>query len=530
MKHSIRFKFTIIFVGLMVLAIGATWGINNWFLADYYQNYKADLLEKGYHAIDAIIRDENARGESALEGIEEELTNQSSFIAADQELSTKKAPDNVEDLAEMVRELRDTSNITLLIYDSIRDQTLVSSTRDMESLKERVRRYIVGHNLKGREILKETENYVLQKTYDPRSQTFYLESWGFFSDNNTIFIMSTPLDSIRESAAISNRFLMYVGLVVILAGSAAIYLITKRMTEPIHRLSQLSERMSHLDFEANYVETKDSTTEIDTLGNSMNVMSDKLKEAIDELRSANSQLQKDIEEKIQIDEMRKEFIANVSHELKTPIALIQGYAEGLVEGMAEEKDSRDYYCGVIMDEAGRMNRMVKQLLTLTALEFGREELSIAPFDLSELIRGVVSAAALVTEQKGIQTELVLEEPLWAEADEFKIEEVITNYFTNAINHADGEKKITVTAEKIEAGERLRVVVFNTGQPIPEEALPNLWTKFYKVDKARTRAYGGSGIGLSIVKAILEAHHQEYGVENRENGAAFWFTLKCIKKE
>lgn len=530
MKHSIRFKFTVIFVSLMVTAIGAIWAINNWFLADYYQNYKADLLEKGYHAINAIIREEKARGESALDGIEEELANQSSFVAADQASKAgKKTPEHIEDLAEMVRELRDTSNITLLIYDSIRDQTLVSSTRDMEILRDRVQRYIVGRNLKGRELLKETDNYVIQKTFDPRSQTFYLESWGFFSDDSTIFIMSTPLDSIRESTAISNRFLMYVGLVVILAGSLAVSVITGRMTAPIHRLSQLSERMSNLDFEAKYRETKASTTEVDTLGNSMNRMSDNLKAAIDELRSANSRLQKDIEEKIQIDEMRKEFIANVSHELKTPIALIQGYAEGLVEGMAEEKESRDYYCSVIMDEAGRMNRMVKQLLTLTALEFGREELSLAPFDLTELIRGVVGAASLVAEQKGIQTELLVKEPLWVRADEFKIEEVITNYFNNAMNHADGEKRITVSAELIGEGRRVRVTVFNTGKPIPEESLPNLWTKFYKVDKARTRAYGGSGIGLSIVKAILEAHHQEYGVENREKGVAFWFSLEKAEK-
>lgn len=575
MKRSIRFKFTIIFVSLMVLAVGATWGINNWFLEEYYQNYKIDLLEEGYHAIDAIVQEEQAKGESALEGIEEELAYQSSFYTADwdapsngvrgrkngpeanrtqrhtesSEISPgskgesdagtqsrsdagngsseteKSANTGVERLASMVRELRDTSNITLLIYDSIKDQTLVSSTRDMEILRDRVRQYIVGRSLPGREILEEHENYVIQKTFDPRSQTFYLESWGFFSDNSTIFIMTTPMDSIRESAAISNRFLMYVGLTVILAGSIAVYFITKRMTAPIHRLSQLSEKMSNLDFDAKYVEPKDSTAEIDTLGNSMNAMSDKLKMAIDDLRAANSQLQKDIEEKIQIDEMRKEFIANVSHELKTPIALIQGYAEGLVEGMAEEKESRDYYCEVIMDEATKMNRMVKQLLTLTALEFGREELAIAPFDLNELIRGVTGAVGLVAEQKGIRTEFDAGEALWVKADEFKIEEVITNYFNNAVNHAEGEKKITITAERIEDGHRAKVTVFNTGKPIPEEDLPNLWTKFYKVDKARTRAYGGSGIGLSIVKAIMESHHQEYGVENREDGVAFWFTLE-----
>ena len=529
-KYSIRFQFTVIFISMMALAVAAIWCINTWFLEDYYQNYKVDVLEKGYHSIDAIVQDELANGESALQGVEEEMEYQSNFFAADWESDGSGTGSSVERLASVVRKLRDTSNITLLIYDSIKDQTLVSSTRDMEMLKDRVRKYIVGASLPKQKVLRRYENYVIQRTFDPKTKTFYLESWGFFSDNGTIFIMTTPLESVRESAAISNHFLMYVGLLVIVVGSVLLFFVTKRMTAPIHRLSQLSERMSNLDFEARYVETKHSGSEIDTLGNSMNVMAEKLQKAIDDLREANQQLQKDIEEKIQIDEMRKEFIANVSHELKTPIALIQGYAEGLVEGMAEDQENRDYYCGVIMDEAGKMNRMVKQLLTLTALEFGREELSVAPFDLSELIRGVTSAASLVLKQKEIVLETDCREPVWVTADEFKMEEVVTNYLNNAINHAEGEKRIQIIVGKTEDHSRVKVTVFNTGKQIPEKDLPNVWTKFYKVDKARTRAYGGSGIGLSIVKAIMESHHQEYGVENREDGVAFWFTLACCPPE
>ena len=135
------------------------------------------------------------------------------------------------------------------------------------------------------------------------------------------------MESIHESAAISNRFLMFVGIVVILAGSILIYFITRHITMPIKRLSELSEKMSNLDFDARYETSRRSTEEIDTLGNSMNVLSERLKTTIGELKEANAQLKKDIDEKVQIDEMRKEFIANVSHELKTPIALIQGYAE-----------------------------------------------------------------------------------------------------------------------------------------------------------------------------------------------------------
>ena len=117
--------------------------------------------------------------------------------------------------------------------------------------------------------------------------------------------------------------------------------------------------------------------------------------------------------------MRKDFIANVSHELKTPIALIQGYAEGLTEGMAEEKESRDYYCNVIMDEAGKMNKMVKQLLTLTALEFGNEQLSMERFNLTELIGGVISASGILLEQNEIEVEFDSSKAIYVWADEFK---------------------------------------------------------------------------------------------------------------
>lgn len=516
---TLKWKFTVTFISMMALAVTATWCINNWFLESYYQDYKIDVLEKGYGAIDKIVLEEMEKGTSALEGVEDELRGGSDIYTVG-EVTVSGA----RRLADVVRYLRDTSNITLLIYDSMKDKTLVSSIRDIELMKDRVSQYIVGRNTPHREILAQYENYMIQKTFDPRTKTMYLESWGFFSDNSTIFIMTTPLDSIRESAAISNRFLMYVGMAVILVSSVVLYFITRRVTAPIHELSQLSEKMSNLDFEAKYEEPKHPTEEISTLGHSMNVLSDKLKQTIGELKSANIRLQKDIEEKIQIDEMRKDFIANVSHELKTPIALIQGYAEGLTEGMAEEKESRDYYCEVIMDEAGKMNKMVRQLLTLTALEFGNEQTVMERFNLTELIQGVISAAGLLLSQKRITVEFDADAAVYVWGDEFKIEEVVTNYLNNAVNHAEGEKRIIIRMEQNES--EVRVSVYNTGQHIPGEDLDNLWTKFYKVDKARTREYGGSGIGLSIVKAIMESHHKKYGVRNLEGGVEFWFTLDC----
>ena len=220
--------------------------------------------------------------------------------------------------------------------------------------------------------------------------------------------------------------------------------------------------------------------------------------------------------------MRTEFLANVSHELKTPIALIQGYAEGLKEGINDDQESRDFYCDVIMDEAGKMNKLVRNLLDLNQLEFGKDNLRFERFDIRELIGGVLQSSEIMIEQKEAKVIFNQEEPVYVWGDEFKVEQVVRNYFTNALNHIEGDKIIEMKLKKHD--DKVRISVFNTGKPIPEEDLNQIWDKFYKVDKARTREYGGNGIGLSIVKAIMNSLQQEYGVQNYENGVEFWFEL------
>ena len=201
---------------------------------------------------------------------------------------------------------------------------------------------------------------------------------------------------------------------------------------------------------------------------------------------------------------------------------MQGYAEGLKENISDDPESREFYCDVIMDEAAKMNKLVKNLLTLNQLESGRDEVTMERFDVVSLIRGVLQSMDIMIQQKEAKVNFEASDPVYVWADEFKIEEVVTNYTSNALNHLNGEKEIEIRV--LPEDDRVRVTVFNTGTPIPEEDIPKLWNKFYKVDKARTREYGGSGIGLSIVKAIMESLHQQYGVQNYDNGVEFWFTL------
>ena len=221
-------------------------------------------------------------------------------------------------------------------------------------------------------------------------------------------------------------------------------------------------------------------------------------------------------------EQNKLAVASVAHDVKTPLALIQGYAEGLKEGVSDDPESREFYCDVIMDEAGKMNRMVKNLLTLNQLEFGADQVEFARFDIVSLVRGVIASCEILLQQAGAEIDFIADEAVYVWADEFKTEQVVRNYLTNAVHHVENEKRIEVRVIKKDG--KARVSVFNSGKPIPEEDVPKLWDKFYKVDKAHTREYGGNGIGLSIVKAIMESFHQKYGVNNFDNGVEFWFEL------
>lgn len=491
---SIRSQFALIFITLMIGVILLCWTVNTLFLEDYYIHKKQKII---YNAYETIRRAAEQDGYGA-----------DAFTM---------------ELEEVCR----TYNITVCVMDVDSQIKYVSQNGGLQ-LEARLFGYIFGLNEDVVKLLETGEDYWIQITGQGDEE--YLEMYGRLTSGIS-FIMQTPLESTRESAGLANRFLAYVGFGGALLGGIVIWAVSNRVTRPITRLSYISGRMVHLDFEAKYDSKRHRNVpifdEVDILGENINELSASLERSISELKTANNELKRDIEKKEEIDEMRKEFLANVSHELKTPIALIQGYAEGLLEGVSSDEESRQYYCEVIVDEAAKMNNMVKRLLTLNQLEFGNDVVSMERFDLVTLIQNYVQSSVILTEQQGIRVKMEDYEPVYVWSDEFKTEEVFMNYFTNAVNHCEGEKIIEISLEQTRG--RAKVKVFNTGAPIPEESLPHIWEKFYKVDKARTRAYGGSGVGLSIVKAILDSLHQEYGVENREDGVCFWFTMETVRE-
>ena len=486
MKRSIKRRVAFTFIGLMACTLLAI-GIFHWaFMEKFYLSQKMDVLTDSWNSVNSLA-------------------------------------DPIQDTGQEFDQFCDSNNLTYAVANlSSYPLQLKTNSADNYSLASRLTGKVMGRESDDTDVLRRGKNgnYVISQNHDQFQKKDFLELWGQL-DNGEFYIVRCPLESIADSAAISNQFYIYIGLAATLVSVGVIWIITRKIVKPVQELTALSERMANLDFNAVY--TSGGEDEIGELGRNFNTMSQKLEKAVSELKSANLKLQKDIEERVQIDEMRTEFLSNVSHELKTPIALIQGYAEGLRDNISDDEESREFYCDVIIDESSKMNRMVRQLLTLNQLEFGNEQLSLQRFDLAELIRGVIQSSHILIEQKKAKILFEQPDPVPVWGDEFKIEEVVTNYLTNALNHLEGDRVIEITCR--EWNGTVTTTVFNTGKPIPEEDLDKIWIKFYKVDKARTREYGGSGIGLSIVKAIMDSHQQKCWARNYDNGVAFSFTLE-----
>ena len=365
-------------------------------------------------------------------------------------------------------------------------------------------------------------NTVIRKVVDNKTKVNFIVLSGEL-DNGYLLYIRIPLSSIQESADISNTFLCLIGGFTILIGGIVVLFISKRFTEPILELNEIAKKMSNLDFSSKY-KTKGANDEINDLGNSINTLSEELEKTIKKLQETNIELEKDVEEKSKIDEMRKQFISDVSHELKTPISLIQGYTEGLLEYVNTDEESRKFYAEVILDEANKMDKLVKQLLELMKLEYGKRQFNNMNFNITELIKEITRKSKKMLDEQNIKVELEDKE-IYINADEFYLEQVITNYFTNAIKHVEevnGNKLIKISTEEKE--DKIRVSVFNTGQKIKEEDLNRIWNRFYKVDSSRNRENGGTGIGLALVKAIMNNYGNNYGVINKEDGVGFNFEV------
>lgn len=486
MKKSINRQVFIIFEVILASAIVLCMLANLFFLKTFYSGYR------------------RLRMEYAFKSINEASTNNSL---------------GSEDFLNTIRLTCERHNLSILIMND-NQEVIASIQSDSAFMKERFVRYFVNGVIERRNQLFTSDNYIFINGTDPDTGTKYMEIWGQL-DSGEHILLTTPIEGIENNAMISNIFLIIIGFLALGAGSFFVLYMSKIVTRPITQISEISKHMTNLEFDIKY-SPSGADNEIDQLGENMNKMSDTLEKTISELKTVNNHLQNELDSIEEMEDMRREFVSNVSHELKTPLALIQGYAEGLKDGITDDPENMEYYCDVIIDEADKLNKMVKKLLNLNELEFGAAQFSVERFNIHEVISNILDSMDIIFKQKEITVKYENTDNIYVWSDEIHVEEVFKNYLTNAINHCKYAKEIVISIDEMD--DLIRVKVFNTGDNIPGENIEHIWEKFYKVDKARTREYGGNGVGLSIVKAVMESLGQDYGVENTDGGVMFYFDL------
>lgn len=487
MKNSIGIK---LFIGITIFAliiVSLSWILNTKYLEDYYLEKKKDSL-----------------------------------FAYEQEVNTVY-DNNINDIDDTLKRIENTigGNITILDGNAIE----IYSSSWMPGKGGKGRGNLKGISLLTKEGVEKVLNgeTVLEGYIHPRFNTLSLVLASRLI-NGHILVMESPVSSIKESVEIAKSFHIYIGIISLIIGTIIAFIFSKIFTKPIIELNNVARSMAKLDFSKKYVIKNND--EIGQLGKTINYLSDKLDTSITELNMANKKLMEDIEKERQLEKLRKEFVSSVSHELKTPIALIQGYGEGLKDAVIEDEESKNFYCDVIIDEAKQMDKLVKDLLNLSQLESGQYQLQKESFNIYDLVKKIINKYHPILVEKNIKLEVNSDsKKLKVYADITRIEQVLVNFINNAINHVDDKRTININIR--DYVQKVKIEIINTGKAIPTYEIDKIWDSFYKVDKSRARKYGGTGLGLSIVKGILKLHESSFGVSNIDVGVKFWFEMdKC----
>ncbi len=487
---SVRVKLfatiSIVIVSIIVFLIV----VNNFVLGQFYLYTKRQTLKSVYQIVNDYYNDEQ---DGSLETKLEQIAIQNNFDI-------------------LIRNNQNTN-----VYTS--NKNFYATYGQMNEMTSRL-------NTGDGKLIEQGNKFVIKEITDSKNKMTYVLLASTL-DNGYLLYIRISITSIQESVKISNEFLYLMAGFAILIAALIVSYVSRRFTDPILELNAIAKKMANLDFSHKYRIT-DADDEINNLGKSINMMSDKLERTIKQLRNTNIELEKDIEEKSKIDEMRKSFISDVSHELKTPIALIQGYSEGLLENVNTDEESKKIYAEVILDETNKMDKLVKQLLELMKLEYGKREFNDTKFNIVEVEKEVIRKSEVMIKETGAKIDLESSDEINVFADDFYIEQVVGNYMTNAIKHVkevNGRKEIIIKNEVDVEKNLVRISVFNTGDNIPEEHLARIWNRFYKIDSSRNRQKGGTGIGLSFVKAIMNNYGNNYGAINKEDGVEFYFDLE-----
>ena len=349
------------------------------------------------------------------------------------------------------------------------------------------------------ELLKESHSDIERPKTDRLITALVLEKEG----SVYTFFLDASLYPIESTVMTLRYQLFYISSALILVSVIISFILANYISAPIARINKSAKTLSQGKFE---------TTGIDRFYRESEELSETLSQAADELSK--------------VDRLQKELIANISHDLRTPLTMIIGYGEVMrdIEGENTPENVQ-----VIIDEATRLSTLVNDLLEISRIQGGNIERKDEVFDLSLLTRETVERYRRLKENSGFVFEDKIAESARVKADKVKILQVICNLINNAINYSDDEKHVTVVLEALPLS--VRFAVIDRGIGIAAEDLENVWQRYYKVDKIHKRSTAGSGLGLSIVREILELHGARYGVKSKlGEGSVFWFELPLYRAE
>lgn len=330
-----------------------------------------------------------------------------------------------------------------------------------------------------------------------------------------------------HSSGLIKGYMAYILLVLLLVILIVSAILSYLVTRPIMKINKTAADIAALDF-SKKCEVKNDN-EIGNLARTINSMSDNLQNALGELNSANCQLKKDLDIQKELDLMRRDFLAAVTHEFKTPITLIKGYTESIVDGVAEGND-KETALETIVRETEKLDRFVNDILELSRLESVGYRLNISEFYVKELLCEICDEYRNAIKDRNISLiNNFSDSDILANGDRFRIGQVLTNFLNNAIDHTPSGMSILLTSEAKDG--KAVISIHNQGKCIEPAELDRIWEKFYRVEKSRNKKFGGAGLGLAISKSILSLHNSSFGVYNTEDGVTFYFTLElyCINQ-
>lgn len=330
-------------------------------------------------------------------------------------------------------------------------------------------------------------------------------------------LITKPVQQISDNVAIANDFIIMIGIGVLIIGALIAYYMSRRIVRPLLEITKITSKIAHLDFSKRYKGTlKD---EVGILGQSINRISEKLHSTISDLNQANTDLQAELQ-------LQKRFLASVSHEFKSPVGLIRGYAESLQLGMAQNKEEAEEFTAIILQETDHLSRLISDIILLMHMDSGTFHIDKKKFNLAVSIQDIINKHVQMPTEKPLQFRTEIPSILPVYGDEGRIIQVLENLISNGIRHVDSRGILHITAKQL--NDQVKVEVYNSGNPIPEKHLAHLFNAFYSAHDSRSRNKTGSGLGLSIVNSIMQKHGGECGVLNKEDGVVFWFSLPVSK--